>query len=34
MFEYIGVMEILNIFVLPCIGLVLNLLWVASEKKK
>jgi len=33
MFEYLGAMEILNIFVLPFVGLALNLIWVFSEKK-
>lgn len=34
MFQYIGFAEIINIFVLPFIGLALNLIWLFSKKKK
>jgi len=33
MFKYIGLAEIINIFILPYIGLILCLIWYFSENK-
>lgn len=34
MFQYIGIGELLNIFVLPFIGLVMSLVWFIRHRKE